>query len=253
MYYTYLIKHLPTNRFYYGVRFSKNNKGADLWVRYFTSSSYVHKLIEEYGKDSFVCEIRKTFNDKIHALNWEKKVLRRMKVSTRDDFINVNPGRGYGFAEGKKHWAWGKTYTEEHKENNRKGQKEKPAWRLTPSDHPSRLKLSKLASERFKGRKQTEEHINKRKMFGKDNPMYGKQHTEEHKKLISEASRRAAQLAGEEHAGTKNLIASVKKRFENGTHPSKIETVCPHCNRSIKGMSNYKRWHGDNCISYLEK
>lgn len=91
--YTYLIRHLPTATVYYGLRFAKNCHPGDLWVKYFTSSKDIHKLIKEYGKDSFTTEIRRIFNNSADAIKWELTVLRRMKVLSRKDFINRNiPG-----------------------------------------------------------------------------------------------------------------------------------------------------------------
>ena len=59
--FTYLIKHIPTNKYYYGVRFRKNCNPNDLWTKYFTSSKKVKLLIKKYGKKSFIFEIRKIF------------------------------------------------------------------------------------------------------------------------------------------------------------------------------------------------
>lgn len=86
--YTYLIKHKPTNTFYYGCRFAEGCNPKEFWVDYKTSSKYVKQLINEYGEDSFSFEIRKMFNTKDEARNWETKVLKRMKVVIRSDFIN---------------------------------------------------------------------------------------------------------------------------------------------------------------------
>ena len=60
--YTYLIKHTPTNKVYYGYRSAnKVEPHNDLWKAYFTSSTYVKDLISQYGIDSFEFEIRKIF------------------------------------------------------------------------------------------------------------------------------------------------------------------------------------------------
>lgn len=85
--YTYLIRHNPTGAVYYGVRWKNVRLSTqpedDLWVNYFTRSTRVHKLIEEYGKDSFSVEIRKKFDSVDKARKWESEVLRRMKVLTK--------------------------------------------------------------------------------------------------------------------------------------------------------------------------
>lgn len=81
MCYTYLIKCTINNKFYYGVRWgNKLPPSQDLWIKYFTSSKIVKKLIQDYGKESFIFEIRKTFKTKTEAISWEETVLRRLKV-----------------------------------------------------------------------------------------------------------------------------------------------------------------------------
>lgn len=81
IYYTYLLKHIPTNTFYYGVRFAKGCHPDEFWKTYFTSSKKkIPELREQYRDNSFEFEIRKTFKSKQKAIEWESKVLRRMKV-----------------------------------------------------------------------------------------------------------------------------------------------------------------------------
>ena len=91
--FTYLIKHVPTNKYYYGVRFKKGCHPNDLWTKYFTSSKKVKGLIRKYGKKSFKFEIRKTFKTCKQALNWEHKVLKRLKVIYKDNFLNLTDNK----------------------------------------------------------------------------------------------------------------------------------------------------------------
>jgi hypothetical protein len=91
--FTYLIKHIPTDKYYYGVRFKKNCNPNDLWTKYFTSSKKVKSLIKKYSKESFVFEIRKIFKTSQQAINWEHKVLKRLKVIYRDDFLNLSDNK----------------------------------------------------------------------------------------------------------------------------------------------------------------
>lgn len=87
--YTYLIFCKPTSQWYYGVRYAKKCAPEEFWKTYFTSSKKVKKLIEKYGKESFIYEIRKTFKDKQSALIWERKVLIRMNIMERADCLNM--------------------------------------------------------------------------------------------------------------------------------------------------------------------
>lgn len=92
--YTYLLKHIPTNQFYYGVRWgNKVPPEQDLWIHYFSSSERVKNLINEYGIDSFEYEIRKKFKCEKAAIEWETKVLLKMKVLENTQiWLNRNAG-----------------------------------------------------------------------------------------------------------------------------------------------------------------
>ena len=89
--YTYLIGWPELNLWYYGVRYSNNCHPNDLWVSYFTSSKYVTENVSKYGNPS-VRQIRKTFkNSKTpvkDAREWERRVLQRMKVVLKEEWIN---------------------------------------------------------------------------------------------------------------------------------------------------------------------
>lgn len=92
--YTYLIGWSKLNKWYYGVRFAKNCSPNDLWKTYFTSSKYVKKFKEENG-DPDVISIRKVFKSAQEAINWEDRVIMKMKLYLRDDFLNMNRSKGF--------------------------------------------------------------------------------------------------------------------------------------------------------------
>lgn len=90
--YTYIIGWTKHNTYYYGVRFADYSKKdtanpSELWVSYFTSSKYVQRFREQYGEPDLI-KVRKIFSDKDSARTWEHKVLRRMKATSREDFLN---------------------------------------------------------------------------------------------------------------------------------------------------------------------
>lgn len=67
-----------------------------------------------------------------------------------------------------------------------------------------------------------------------------------HPFLGGEVSRKTNQARVEK--GTHNFLGgnSVRNQLVNGTHPSQIKKVCPHCEKTVSsGMFN--RWHGNNC------
>jgi len=92
--YTYLIGWSEHNKFYYGVRYAKNCNPTDLWSKYFTSSKYVKKFRETYGEPDII-QIRKTFIKASEAIEWEDKVIVRLKLWLREDFLNKNRSKGF--------------------------------------------------------------------------------------------------------------------------------------------------------------
>jgi hypothetical protein len=90
--YTYLLKFKPENKFYYGVRFKNvrlnRHPEDDFMIHYTTSSEQINNLIIEHGVDAFEWEIRKTFDTANQAIAWETKVLTRLMVKDRVDFLN---------------------------------------------------------------------------------------------------------------------------------------------------------------------
>lgn len=87
--YTYFIKWTALNKWYYGVRYAKGCHPSEFWNKYFTSSTYVKKILNEFGNPD-VIQIRKTFSSPEKSVEWEKKVLEKMKVLKRDDSLNMN-------------------------------------------------------------------------------------------------------------------------------------------------------------------
>jgi hypothetical protein len=92
--YTYLIGWKSLNRYYYGVRYAKQAKPIDLFRTYFTSSKHVKLFLECNGPPD-VIQIRKIFNDKYKALDWEHKVLTKMKVVRADMWLNRTTNKGF--------------------------------------------------------------------------------------------------------------------------------------------------------------
>lgn len=85
--YTYLIGWTSKDKWYYGVRYSKKANPKELFKTYFTSSKHVKEAILLYGVPD-VIQIRKTFDSVDKARMWEHKVLRRMKVVDKENWIN---------------------------------------------------------------------------------------------------------------------------------------------------------------------
>jgi hypothetical protein len=85
--FTYLIGWSKQRLFYYGVKYAKFSNPADLWMCYFTSSIFVDAARREFGEPD-IRQVRRTFKHSDAARLWERKVLKRMKVVDRSDFLN---------------------------------------------------------------------------------------------------------------------------------------------------------------------
>ena len=92
VYFTYYIYNRITNQHYYGARWKTGCHPNDLWNTYFTSSKKVKQLIKEHGKESFDVQIRKIFDTREQCQLWEQKVLTKLKVKTREDWLNIAIG-----------------------------------------------------------------------------------------------------------------------------------------------------------------
>jgi hypothetical protein len=171
--YTYLIKHRPTGKVYYGFRSAnKVDPQEDLWKQYFTSSPNVQKLIEETGKDSFDVEVRKVFETKEQAVAWETKVLRRCKVLHDKRWINQNVA-GYIIPTEESN----KKISDYHKGK--------------PKSESQKEKIRKSNIGKNKGRIQSDEHRRKNSDThkGQNNPRFGAIVSEETRRKISEAKK----------------------------------------------------------------
>ena len=93
--YVYSVIHVPTGQFYIGCKYGKSggNTHPDLfWVKggYFTSSDLVKQLIEEFGAESFIVKVRKTFSCPFQTQEYEKRFIRR--VFKHKKCLNLNIG-----------------------------------------------------------------------------------------------------------------------------------------------------------------
>jgi ssDNA-binding Zn-finger/Zn-ribbon topoisomerase 1 len=81
---------------YYGVRYAHDCHPDEFWVKYFTTSNYVAEYRKEHGEPD-VIEIRKQFlteNSVDDAREWEHRVLKKLDVVKRNDYLNMSDGKG---------------------------------------------------------------------------------------------------------------------------------------------------------------
>ena len=94
--YTYLIKFLPTGQVYYGSSYANNkhkvSNPEQLWITYFTSSKIITNLIKQHGIESFQFEVRKIFENRHDAVNWETRVLKKVNAKQNPLWLNKSNG-----------------------------------------------------------------------------------------------------------------------------------------------------------------
>jgi hypothetical protein len=98
--YCYLLRWSKQNLNYYGVRYARSSHCMydfgchpdDLWVKYYSSSAPVKRIRQKYGEPDII-QIRKTFKDRESAIDWENKVLYRIKAVENPQWLNQSTTR----------------------------------------------------------------------------------------------------------------------------------------------------------------
>jgi len=201
--YTYLLifdhPDLP-KKYYYGVQYGKNAHPDNLWKTYFSSGKKVHDLIEQYGEENFVFEIRRIFKNPEHAKTWEQKVLQRMKVKDNPDWLNENDHFAPPIISGEKHWLYGKSLPKNTLKKAVQSRQEKlkdPEYKKWLSDIMSNRDFSWITEEwkekrslQYKQLYKNRPDLMKRLVEnnkGTKNGMYGKTQKESSRQLMSQA------------------------------------------------------------------
>lgn len=155
--FTYLIGWSELNKYYYGVRYSKNCQPESLWTTYFTSSNYVNEYREKYGEPDII-QVRKVFDNEQDACSWEYKVLSKVLNSDkRDMWINKAVGHNEYAIDNEVKEKISKS-RKKYIENRTPEQAERDyqARLKAGASKESRQKISQKAKERF----QNEEYRN---------------------------------------------------------------------------------------------
>lgn len=91
--YVYIIWNKTTKQKYIGVRYAKGCHPSDLWKKYFTSSSLVHKLIAQFGLDDFKIRILHQYpDDPASAIKKEASYFPLLK--RRNNYLNITYSSG---------------------------------------------------------------------------------------------------------------------------------------------------------------
>jgi hypothetical protein len=229
--YTYLIKHRPSGKVYYGFRCAnKVEPHNDLWKHYFTSSPRVQQLIEETGTESFDVEIRRIFESKEQAVSWETRVLTRCKVLHDDRWLNQNVA-GYIIPTDQSrkkisNFHKDKPKSDEHKQKMSNAQKGKPKKSKAYQTLAYRELMSKLKS-------------------GEGNARYGVEVSDETRRKISDAKK------GKQIAHNKGVPMSEEQKaiLRETKERNKIMLTCEVCGKTMRA-SHFKIYkHGPDCKS----
>ena len=169
MSYTYFIKWSKLNLQYYGVKYEKGAGPEGFWNSYFTSSKKVLELKESVG-DPDIIKIRETFSNAQDAIDWEAKVLRRLKVASKPEWLNMcdRPGLPQLFGN----------------DNPMKNEQHKKTHLESVRTDEYRKKMSEIKT----GYKHTEETKNKLRRPKYSNENYFGSKSDEHKENIKQAA-----------------------------------------------------------------
>ena len=154
----------------YWSRTYKNCQTSDLWTTYFSSSKVVKKLIKEFGKDAFEYEIRKTFETKEETLDYERRLLRKVKAKKNPRFLNKNEGGGSRFHRGGpqseetkqkiSRTLSGRKHSDERKANISLANKGKKNQKEHQNTVPNFLKLTPVLNVHRRQRTKCQRHRN---------------------------------------------------------------------------------------------
>lgn len=226
--YTYLIGWPHLDKWYYGVSYSKGKKAnpTKLWVSYFTSSIHVENFRKEHGEPTII-QIRKIFTTGEDARSWEHRVLKHVKVTSSDKWLNKHDGtspdkesalRG---ARAKKPWK---------QEDSRREILRKTA-RKTIKAHPYITEL--LHSKQSQLKSQTIKRVNR--SLG----------------MYKESDKRQSRKRKEWWASNSNKGRCSETWFTSEfgkkmATKNNYDITCPHCGKTAQKAA-MKRWHFDNC------
>ena len=226
--YTYLIGWPNLNKWYYGVRFAKGCHPTDLWKPYKTSSKYVEQFIKENG-DPTVFSIRKTFRSVNQARSWEEKVLKRLKVTSRDDFLNKTDNKAVSLDSA----YIGSTKSKPYKNpNDRRRELSRERMRLINLQHGIQHQS-----------REKQEQAKLKEIQTKELMRINGEYLAINYKISQSLKGRYTKLNG----STNNGWVDSEKGKEMAER-NNAQAMCPNCGKTGQYRA-MKRWHFDNCKS----
>jgi hypothetical protein len=133
---------------------------------------------------------------------------------------------------GERNPQYGKKWSEERKQAFKKIRAKQAPMSEEAKEKIRQSRLGKTWDDDYKKRMSD---IKKVQNAGENNPMYGKTHSDETRRKISEAAK-----------GRKFSADTIEKRAAKLRGRKKPTKECPHCGKT-SAVNTYARWHGDNC------
>lgn len=243
--YTYLIGWSKLNKWYYGCSYKSKTKIANpeqLWKSYFTSSKIVKQFRKLYGEPDII-QIRKTFNTAEDALDWESRVILRMKMVESDIFLNQRNMSGQFKNKG------GYKHSEKSKENYRKSFTDERKIFLSGvsiENNKNRTKESRQTAGKSNSKTRKE---NREKYIGENSPLFGINRTEEDKISIAISTKEAMDdPALREHLSEKAKLRCTPEWRAKKAEENKYRICCIKCHREMGRSSLGKHRMGRKCI-----
>lgn len=218
--YTYLLIWTTFGLKYYGCQYNKSACPQNIISgKYKTSSKHVKNIWSIFGPPDQVI-IHKQFDNVNDCRSFEHKFLKYNRVIYKPEWINKTDNISID----------PKTYSDRSWKQSVKIRREK----LINDDG---LIKSRMREQCIKNMHNEECAIKRKETFkinkhsqGKNNPNYGKKHSDSTRQKISESRKSQTNL------NHKKGIALNSKRF-----------VCEFCGKTNLNSGNYKRYHGANC------
>lgn len=120
--YFYIIEHVPTGKYYAGVRWAHGCNPSELLTEngYCTSSEIVKGIIEHEGLSAFIIRKTKIFEDAEKLRLYEHKFLKKVNAASNARFYNLHNSEKPSFGTPEFDMAMLKTYGVKHSMHNPK-------------------------------------------------------------------------------------------------------------------------------------
>ena len=88
--YVYFLRHIPSQMWYIGSKYSKDAHPSNFLKTYFTSSKTIQSIIKTEGISVFEFKILKVFDTASQALEYEHRILTKLHAVTNPYSINID-------------------------------------------------------------------------------------------------------------------------------------------------------------------